>query len=186
LLGSGGLLPVPSGGCTWITQRRPPFPRRTRTAPRARFEIGLGEVKHLADPKARTPQEHDQRPLAGHRRPVASCTHDGDDLLDRRWVRRIAQAVVARRARLVGSPASWPASGDGEPCRTRLIPSRPPLGGDRTFVAGILIALPTRQRTPWHVRVLSRVGHHDGAERAAQEPAPSAERTAGVKRSGTR
>jgi hypothetical protein len=92
LLGSGGLLPVPSGGCTWITQsnargakagaelkprlelrpapaimpttrRRPPFPRRTRTAPRARFEIGLGEVKHLADPKARTPQEHDQRPL---------------------------------------------------------------------------------------------------------------------------
>jgi hypothetical protein len=126
----GGLLPVSSGGCAvgHAEQRsgakagaelKPQLEVGTRRSDPCRprgggrlsapdknpsavaVEIGPGEVKRLADPQAGAPQDPDQRPEPGTVWPVASCTHDGDDLLDRRWVRRVAQALVARRAPLV-------------------------------------------------------------------------------------
>jgi hypothetical protein len=113
----GGLLPVPSGGCAvgHAEQRagakagaelKPQLEVRPAAAIHADLaaaaapfragqkrsagavEIGPGEVKRLAGPQAGAPQDPDQRPEPGTVWPVASCTHDGDDLLDRRWVRR--------------------------------------------------------------------------------------------------
>jgi hypothetical protein len=48
--------------------------------------------------EAGAPAHHDQaaQPAAEHA--VAGAAHDGDDLLDRRWVCRIVQPFVARRA----------------------------------------------------------------------------------------
>jgi hypothetical protein len=109
----GGLLPVPSGGCAvgHAEQRagakagaelKPQLEVRPAAAIHADLaaaaapfragqkrsagavEIGPGEVKRLAGPQAGAPQDPDQRPEPGTVWPVASCTHDGDDLLDRR------------------------------------------------------------------------------------------------------
>ena len=52
----------------------------------------------LIDAKAGSPQHRDQPAQASTVQSVADDLHDGDDLRDGRWVGRIPQALVARRA----------------------------------------------------------------------------------------
>ena len=54
----------------------------------ARVEVGLGEGKRLADPQAGSPEHDDQAAQPTAVDAVAAPTHDGDDLLDRRRIRR--------------------------------------------------------------------------------------------------
>jgi hypothetical protein len=92
---SGGLLPVPSGGCAvdhaeqpsgaeagaelkpWLELSPTPaihadlataaaLSAPDKNGSAGPVKIGLGEVKRLADPKAGAPQDHDQRPEPGH------------------------------------------------------------------------------------------------------------------------
>jgi hypothetical protein len=51
-------------------------------------EVGLGEVERFADPQPSSPEDDDQRPQAGAVRTVPGGSHNGDDLLDGRRVRR--------------------------------------------------------------------------------------------------
>jgi hypothetical protein len=65
------------------------------------IKVALGERECLADPKARAPEHDDQ---AAHSEPfgvIAGAAHDRDDLLDRRWVGRVAQPLDTWRATVV-------------------------------------------------------------------------------------
>jgi hypothetical protein len=64
-------------------------------------EIGLRQSEGFADAQAGTPEQDDERSGAESMLPMASAAHHGDDLLDRRWVGRIPQALVARRTSTV-------------------------------------------------------------------------------------
>jgi hypothetical protein len=66
--------------------------------PGAGLEVVLGEGERLGDAQPGAPEQHDQRPHAGAMDPVAGLAHDGDDLLDRGRIGRVAQSLVARRA----------------------------------------------------------------------------------------
>jgi hypothetical protein len=54
--------------------------------------------QRLVDPKAGSPQHRDQPAKPPTVQTVADDLHYGDDLRDGRWVGRIPQALVARRA----------------------------------------------------------------------------------------
>ena len=79
------------------SRRRPPLPRRTSSDPRRAVQVGLGERERLADAQAGAPQHDDQPAQPAAVDAVAGVAHDGDDLLDRRWVRGVADPLVARR-----------------------------------------------------------------------------------------
>ena len=76
----------------------PPFPRRTRMEPRrssrslsnntsASLILRPARHKTTISPRTRSPST-----------PLPRLSHDRDDLLDRRWIGRIAATLVARRA----------------------------------------------------------------------------------------
>ena len=62
-----------------------------------RVQVGFGERERLVDTQAGAPEHDDQptQPAAVHA--VAGGAHNGDDLLHRRWVGRVADPLVARR-----------------------------------------------------------------------------------------
>jgi hypothetical protein len=75
-----------------------PLPGANRDGAALSVNVGLGQRERFTDPQASTP-EHDEHaaqpdPLG----PVARGSHHCDDLLDVRRVRRIAKALVPRRA----------------------------------------------------------------------------------------
>jgi hypothetical protein len=76
---------------------RPPLPRRTSSDPAARVQVGLGEREPLADAQSGAPQHDDQPAQPAAMDGVAGVAHDGGDFLDRRWVRGVADPLVARR-----------------------------------------------------------------------------------------
>jgi hypothetical protein len=53
--------------------------------------------ERLVDAQAGAPQHHDQPAQPAAVDAVAGAAHDGDDLLDRRWIRRVADPLVAWR-----------------------------------------------------------------------------------------
>src|SRR5688500_4321423 len=63
----------------------------------ARGQIGLGERERLADAQPGAPEHDDQAAQPAAVEAVAGAAHDGDDLLDRRWVCGVADPLVARR-----------------------------------------------------------------------------------------
>jgi hypothetical protein len=79
------------------SRRRPPAAADEQRSA-APVQVGFGERERLVIPQASAPEHHDQaaQPAAVHA--VAGAAHDGDDLLDRRWVCGIVQPLVARRA----------------------------------------------------------------------------------------
>ena len=90
---------------TPTSRRRPHLPRRTSSAPRRRSRSGSlsasaswmrRPARHSTTMRAQTPPA-----AATSRRP-----HDGDDVLDSRRVRRVAQPLVAWRATDV-EPRAW-------------------------------------------------------------------------------
>jgi hypothetical protein len=58
--------------------------------------VSLSEVERFADPQSCSPEHDDQRSQASAVRTVACRAHDGDDLLDGRWVGRKAETFVFR------------------------------------------------------------------------------------------
>ncbi len=66
-----------------------------------RIKVGLGERERFADPKSGAPQDDDERAEPDPVDIITCGAHDRDDLLDRRRIRRIAQALVVGRATLV-------------------------------------------------------------------------------------
>jgi hypothetical protein len=77
-------------------------------------EVALLQTERLANPKPRTPQEHDQRTESLSGRAITDGAHHRDDLLDG-W--RAGWVLLARpcygAADRGGSPASSPASAGG-------------------------------------------------------------------------
>jgi hypothetical protein len=74
-------------------------PNQHRTA--QTVEIRFGKVECLADPEPGAPQHHDQGTQPCTVWTVAGGAHDGDDLLDRGRIGRVAEALVARGSPLV-------------------------------------------------------------------------------------
>jgi hypothetical protein len=64
----------------------------------AGLKIALLESERFADPQPRAPQQDDQRKKPVTFGTVTDRAHDGDDLLNRRWIGRVLLALVARRA----------------------------------------------------------------------------------------
>ncbi|MGH2451846.1 MAG: hypothetical protein ACRDGE_11365 [Candidatus Limnocylindria bacterium] len=62
------------------------------------IEIGLGERKCFLDAQPRSPQDHDQPAQPTAVRVATGGAHDGDDLLDLRWIGRVVQTLVVWRA----------------------------------------------------------------------------------------
>jgi hypothetical protein len=65
------------------------------------IQIALGERERFADPQPGAPEHDDQPPKPDAVGAIAGGAHDGDDLLDRRRVRRVAEPFVARRSAAV-------------------------------------------------------------------------------------
>jgi hypothetical protein len=61
-------------------------------------EIGFGEGEGFLDAQSGAPQDHDQATEPAAVCAVTGGAHDGDDLLDLRWIGCVAQTLVARRA----------------------------------------------------------------------------------------
>jgi hypothetical protein len=70
-------------------------PHQQRAA--TRVQVGLGERERLVYAPAGAPQHDDQAARSASVDAVAGAAHDRDDLLDRRWVGRVARPLVARR-----------------------------------------------------------------------------------------
>ena len=62
-----------------------------------RVKVGLGERERFADSQAATPKDDDERTEPDPVCIITRCAHDRDDLLDRRRIGRIAQALYAGR-----------------------------------------------------------------------------------------
>ncbi len=75
-------------------------------------EVGLGERERLVDPKARSPQHHDQPAHPPAVTIVSGLPHDRDDLIDRGRIRRIPTPWSAGSGRR-NDRASLPASAGG-------------------------------------------------------------------------
>jgi SNARE associated Golgi protein len=58
----------------------------------------LGQRERLPDPQPGPPQHDDHRAQPEPVAVLAGVAHHGDDLIDRRWVGGVANALVARRA----------------------------------------------------------------------------------------
>ena len=79
------------------SRRRPPLPRRTSTAPRRASRSASASASASL---IRKPARQSTAISPRSRRPCRSspaCAHDGDDLLDRRRIGRVAHALVAWR-----------------------------------------------------------------------------------------
>jgi hypothetical protein len=61
-------------------------------------EVHLGQRQRLADPQSGAPQHDDQATQPGAVNAVTGLSHDRDDLLDWRRVRRVSEALVPRWA----------------------------------------------------------------------------------------
>jgi hypothetical protein len=61
-------------------------------------EVCLGQVQSLADTKPGPPQSDDQAAYPRAVNAVAGLAHHRHDLLDSRWVGRVAQSLVPGRA----------------------------------------------------------------------------------------
>jgi hypothetical protein len=59
-------------------------------------KIRFGKIQRLADPQPGAPQHHDKGAQPCAVRIVAGGAHDGDDLLDRGRIGRVAEAFVPR------------------------------------------------------------------------------------------
>jgi hypothetical protein len=57
----------------------------------------FGERERLVDAQPGAPEHDDHRAQPEPVAVIAGLAHDGDDLIDRRRVRRVADALVARR-----------------------------------------------------------------------------------------
>jgi hypothetical protein len=155
-------------------------------------QIALGQRERFADPQPGAPQHDDHAAEPDPVGVIPGGAHDGDDLLDRWRVRRIAQSFVAGRAALVVArkrrrrpgPASavhvWSGFHDvllrtmvdhtivprSSMIRARVLRARPRARFSRKARAG---ALGTRRIFPWQ------------SERAARE---TSQPKAGVRRDG--
>jgi hypothetical protein len=69
---------------------------KDRAAPR--LKIGLGQHQRLIDPQPSPPKDHDKRADPHAVQARAGSMHDGDDLLNPRWISGKAPALVARNA----------------------------------------------------------------------------------------
>ncbi len=58
-------------------------------------EIALAERQRLLDAKPAAPEDDDHGTEASAVATISNLAHHGDDLLDRRWVGRIAHPLVA-------------------------------------------------------------------------------------------
>src|SRR5215207_7131929 len=67
-------------------------PHQQRAA--ARVKVGLGERERLADAQTGAPQHDHQAAQPAAVDTVAGVAHDGDDLLDCRWVGGVAHSLV--------------------------------------------------------------------------------------------
>src|SRR5947207_9479665 len=70
-----------------------------------RIETCLRQVERFVNAEPRTPQDDDQTAYPRAVRAGTGLAHDRDDLLHSRWVRRVAQSLVSRRAACVVAPA---------------------------------------------------------------------------------
>jgi hypothetical protein len=66
-----------------------------------RVQVTLGQRQRLADPQPGTPQHDDQTAQPHPIRIITRSAHHGDDLLNRRWVWRVLQALIAWWSSLV-------------------------------------------------------------------------------------
>ena len=62
------------------------------------IEVRFGKCECFPDSQTCPPEHHDQSAQPRGAGAFAGGTHDGDDLLDPRWVSGIAPSLVARRA----------------------------------------------------------------------------------------
>jgi hypothetical protein len=62
------------------------------------IEIAFGERQRFLDTQPGAPKDHDQATQASPMRVVPVRAHDGDDLLDLRWIGGIAETLVPRRS----------------------------------------------------------------------------------------
>jgi hypothetical protein len=83
--------------------------------PTTAVEVALGERQRLADPESRPPKDDHEAPQAQPVPSAARGAHDGNNLLDVRRIRGIAQAFIPR----------WPAAViAGQGCRRTATTSR--------------------------------------------------------------
>jgi hypothetical protein len=100
--------------------------------PGAGLEVVLGDGERLGDAQPGAPEQHDQGAHAGAVGAVAGLAHDGDDLLDRGRVGRVAQALVARRPTgQIAGQGDWRAATTGGVQQRRHGHFDPPLVDDR-------------------------------------------------------
>jgi hypothetical protein len=74
------------------------FPTADENRAAHAVEVGLLKRKGFADSEPRAPKQHDQRAQPSAIRAISDGAHHRDDLLDRRRIRRVSLALVARPA----------------------------------------------------------------------------------------
>jgi hypothetical protein len=90
------LLPAPLVHANLAAPTALAAPNKQRAA--SAVQVGLAKRQRLLDAQPGPPQHDDHAAQPTSVTAIAGRTHDGDDLLDGRRVRRIAQAFVAGRA----------------------------------------------------------------------------------------
>jgi hypothetical protein len=90
------------------------LPLRIRIDPRRWVKIVLGQRQRFLNAQAGAPKNDDHRSQPPAVAVVGGVTHDRHDLIDRRWVGRVAHALVAR----------WAAGVVAGQCRRRATPPR--------------------------------------------------------------
>jgi hypothetical protein len=91
------------------------FPSSNQNGAAGSVQIAFGEGERFADAQTGPPEYDDQPAQPQAVGIIARAAHHGDDLLHGRWVRRIAQPLIARRAALVkaGQRRRRPATASG-------------------------------------------------------------------------
>ena len=77
------------------------FPSAHQHGPARPVKIALAQRERLADPQTRAPEHDDHAAQADPIGVIARGTHHRDDLLDGRWVWRVAETFVARGSALI-------------------------------------------------------------------------------------
>jgi hypothetical protein len=76
----------------------PPYAAPNQHGAAAAVKVALLQSERFADPRSRTPEQDDQPAKPVTVGTIADRAHDGDDLLNCRWIGRVLLARVARRA----------------------------------------------------------------------------------------